>query len=403
MTTADSIDALAQATRVLTIGLVVILAMRPLARHALGAHTCYALWWLVPALILAGLAPPWPDAIHASHVVAFDLTRAAPMASAAPSSHASALIFLAWLLGTATMAWLLWKRQLAYERSLGVLRRRGCTWISDCDGTTPSVLGALTPRMVLPSDFRTRFGRQERRLILAHERIHIQRGDLLANAAIAIVRCLFWFHPLVHHAAARMRLDQEVACDAIVVARHPDSRRTYGEAMLKTLSHAQPAPLGAHWGNPHPIKERIQMLTQHAPRRSSRILGAALLGAICSTTMLASWATAPSASSAENFTAHVVLDFANGAHKDLKLRQSFGKSFTIKSDEGGTPFALAGTVTKNAEGRYDLRAEIREGDTVAAAPHLVTARGKPARIRVGNINASGAFHGTTVAITFTAR
>src|SRR3546814_10618324 len=75
---------------------------------------------------------------------------------------------------------------------------------------------------------------------------------------MAALRCVYWFNPLLWIAADRFRRDQELACDATVVARHPHARRAYGEAMVKTQLSAMPAPLACHWFGGHPLKERIR-------------------------------------------------------------------------------------------------------------------------------------------------
>ncbi|MGD3580303.1 M56 family metallopeptidase, partial [Xanthomonas citri pv. citri] len=42
----------------------------------------------------------------------------------------------------------------------------------------PVSVGLWRPRIVLPMDFDTRYSAAERTLILAHERLHLRRGDL---------------------------------------------------------------------------------------------------------------------------------------------------------------------------------------------------------------------------------
>src|SRR5690606_182279 len=97
----------------------------------------------------------------------------------------------------------------------------------------PALVGAWRARIVLPADFERRYDTLERELILAHERVHLARGDAWVNAFVALLRSLNWFNPLVHLAAAKFRLDQELACDAAVIARFPRARRRYADAMLK--------------------------------------------------------------------------------------------------------------------------------------------------------------------------
>src|SRR5690606_33508919 len=103
----------------------------------------------------------------------------------------------------------------------------------------------------------------------------------------------FWFHPLFPMALRRFRQDQELACDASVIARYPGDRRAYGEAMLKTQLYDLSLPLGCHWPLRHPIKERIEMLKQ--PVSSPRRTFATALCALClvATSGVAAWAAQP--------------------------------------------------------------------------------------------------------------
>ena len=146
---------------------------------------------------------------------------------------------------------------------------------------------------MLPSDFTSRYTPDEQRLVIAHEQLHIERGDIPAQALATLLRCVFWFHPLVHVAAARFRFDQELACDAAVVARFPEARRSYGDAMLKTQLAGFGLPVGCHWQSSHPLKERISMLKQSPPGTRHRRVAAALVFSLAAATSLVAWAAQP--------------------------------------------------------------------------------------------------------------
>ena len=110
----------------------------------------------------------------------------------------------------------------------------------------------------MPHDFRQRYTPAEQVLVLAHEHAHIARRDALANLLQAAFQCVFWFNPLVHVAAPRFRQDQELSCDAIVMAQHPQQRRSYAEALLK--SHITHPRQHAVSFATNPIKERLMQL-----------------------------------------------------------------------------------------------------------------------------------------------
>jgi TonB family protein len=162
----------------------------------------------------------------------------------------------------------------------------------------PAVVGVLRPRIVTPSDFEARFAADERELILAHEGVHLRRGDAAVNALACAVQCLCWFNPLAHLAARLMRIDQELACDARVIGRFPQARRTYAELLLKTQIAAQPLPLGCHWppGARHPLKQRIAMLKSPLPEAAMRGVGGAVAAAFTLGAGSLAWAASPATS-----------------------------------------------------------------------------------------------------------
>src|SRR5690606_24490258 len=67
----------------------------------------------------------------------------------------------------------------------------------------------------------------------------------------------------------------------------------YGEAMLKTQLAGGLLPLGCHWGQTHPIRERIEMLKQPLPTRRRRVLGSAIAAMLSLSVGYAAWAAQP--------------------------------------------------------------------------------------------------------------
>ena len=218
--------------------MVAVLALRAPLRRMFGASIAYALWAAVPLAMLGVLLPadvrPALPAALAMPQVWVGLPQGSAGAAGAMSmanSHAAVWIVALWLLGAATMAAALWRQQQRYRRSLGRLSP-GADGVLYAQHAVhgPLVLGAWRPRVVVPMDFARRYPAAQSELVLAHERMHIARGDTRCNLLLAALRCAYWFNPLLHWAALRFRFDQELACDAAVLARHPGSRRSYAEA-----------------------------------------------------------------------------------------------------------------------------------------------------------------------------
>jgi TonB family protein len=274
---------------------LVLLARRPL-RHAFGARATYAAWWLVPAALLALAVPSAPP----GEVAAMGVRFAAPLGAATGFAGREAgfswqpWALGAWACGAIAYALLMAVAQARFRAALGALRPHGDAWRAEhAAAGLPATVGVLVPRIVVPADFESRYDAGQRELVLAHERTHVARGDAWANLAVATLQCLCWFNPLVHVAARRFRHDQELACDAIVVARHPRLRRAYGDALVQAQCAAQASPLACHFGFGHPLRERIAMLREPIATRRRRIAGNAAVAILVSAAAFAAWATQP--------------------------------------------------------------------------------------------------------------
>ena len=94
----------------------------------------------------------------------------------------------------------------------------------------PLAFGIWRKYVAFPLDFAERYDAEEQALALAHELAHHARGDLIANWVALAVLGLHWFNPIAWRAFRAFRADQEMACDARVlagrVAKRRDRRRT---------------------------------------------------------------------------------------------------------------------------------------------------------------------------------
>ncbi|ALN82254.1 M56 family metallopeptidase [Lysobacter antibioticus] len=287
---------LTETTVATSLAVLLVLAARLSLRRAFGAAIGYAAWALVPLLMIAVLLPTAGQRLP---VVVAGLSAAPippPSMQAAASSHFDPMPWLlaVWLAGAVVMAVATLRQQRRFQRALGrIERREDGLYQAEAILGLPAAFGLLRPRIVVQRDFDTRYSAEQQALIRTHERSHIRRGDLHANALVALLRCVYWFNPLLHYAARRFRHDQELACDLRVLARHPRSRRSYGEAMLKTLLAANPSPLACHWAQAHPLKERILMLKQPLPAAKRVATGAAVLAVLAMASGFGVWAGQP--------------------------------------------------------------------------------------------------------------
>jgi TonB family protein len=83
--------------------------------------------------------------------------------------------------------------------------------------------GVKRPRIILPAAART-WTDDRIRVVLAHEIAHVVRRDWLLQTAAEVVRCVYWFNPILWIACAQMRQESEQACDDTVLQAGIDGR-----------------------------------------------------------------------------------------------------------------------------------------------------------------------------------
>ena len=297
--TADTVlTALVRTNLVASVAIVLVLALRPLVLRWLGANVVFWFWLVVPIAAAASVLPAHEEIVlvqPTASLVAEDVTAGPAEASPDPRSAATTrlattpvaslltvadLLVAVWLLtaGALLLRSIVSTRRLAADPSIG-----------------PALIGVLRPRLVLPADFLTRFDAEERALILVHEDVHRVSGHTLINALVEIARCACWFNPLAHLAASQIRTDQELACDATVIAARPAARRAYGQALLKTQVAATLPPLGCVWTSRSGTRlgERIAMLNRPSLSRRGAIAGAFVVAFVSLASGYAAWAQQP--------------------------------------------------------------------------------------------------------------
>lgn len=276
------------------------LLRKPL-RYAIGARAAYWLWLLVPVSAAAVLLPAPTQPIHVLRQVLSKseglshLIGNAQMAASASGDYAAPALWL-WAFGAVLAAALVARGQLRFLRQLGPLQQGPDGACRSVAISGPMLVGTWRPRVVLPADFDARYNAEERELVLAHEHAHLRRKDALMNAVAAATLCLNWFNPLLHWALGRFRFDQELACDADVLANLGSRRRSYAAALMKTQVASDSSwlvPVGCHWQPTHPLKERIAMLKRPLPGSTRRRVGVGLLIGVIGTAGYACWAAQP--------------------------------------------------------------------------------------------------------------
>lgn len=162
----------------------------------------------------------------------------------------------------------------SFSAQLGL---RKCPRILVADVCIPPLVWgmSLRPVIVLPRTLLETLTFDQQRAVLMHELAHVRRRDHIVRWVEAIVLAVFWWNPLAWWARRGLREAEEECCDAWVVWALPESRKAYGQALLKTVeflteSPRMPVVAGTAFGG-SPFKRRIEMiLNRPASRTMSR-------------------------------------------------------------------------------------------------------------------------------------
>lgn len=261
--------------------ILLTLALRLPVRRAFGAELGYHLWLLVPVAGLAALFPGLPEFRAEVRMTPTGLANALSLVRTPLQDHAR-LAALIWAAGALALGAVFVLSQWRFDRSA----RQG--------KAGPAATG-FWPRMIVPAEYALRFTLEERALIRAHERAHMDRRDPTSNLLIAFLQAISWFNPLVHLAATLARMDQELSVDAKVMALHPKGRRRYAETLLKAHARGLNSPLACALalGARHPLEVRLAMLGMRKISVRRDGFGVVLIGALAMSIVITLWVLAP--------------------------------------------------------------------------------------------------------------
>lgn len=141
--------------------------------------------------------------------------------------------------------------------------------------------GLVNACVFVPKGFYDLFDENERELLFTHELIHIKNYDSLKSTAIALIKSVFWFCPIVLHAMDRLRLRFEISCDNSVMKNFNAKQEQYSFILLKSIS--KPYELLSGISSDYAdIKCRIQTIQQKSKHKSEyRQIVSLLIVAIC--------------------------------------------------------------------------------------------------------------------------
>ncbi|HEX9048340.1 MAG TPA: M56 family metallopeptidase, partial [Verrucomicrobiae bacterium] len=142
------------------------------------------------------------------------------------------------------------------------------------DRMSPAVCGLVQPVILLPRALVQQLSAEQLRAVLLHELFHLRRGDVWLNCVQALLQIIYWWHPLLWMANARIRRLREDAVDDAVMLALNDSADCYAPTLLEVAKLVLRRPLLSLglvgiMESRSALRQRIERLLDfHAPRRA---------------------------------------------------------------------------------------------------------------------------------------
>ena len=272
-----------------TVLMLLILAIRPFVADRFGARAAYLLW-LAPALRM--ILPPLPADMFGDRAAAVQDVVVVLVGSSSPSLQSASatgggtawliLSLTIWLGGAVLFFGRHWLSYVQFSRNIvadgqALFAAGAIPGTASSAVSSPNALGVFVTSAVVPKDLAYRYDAAEQRLAVAHELTHHDRHDVPVNFAALAILALHWWNPVAHFAHRAFRLDQEAACDAIVLhGATPEERHAYGSALFKSAMGSVPLAACA-MGATTTLKVRLRRIVSGNAEHRLAKPGAALV------------------------------------------------------------------------------------------------------------------------------
>ncbi len=330
--------------------MLLILSVRTPVRPWAGPRLSYALWALpavrtilpsLPAGVLMEL-PLAGQVATGMSVLFMGSSAASGLSGELQWSSIRGMLLLVWLAGAISLFAIYAVRHFVFCRRLRAkgtdFGRVGGIYVISADVEGPLAFGVFRRSIAVPREFVRDYAARERELVLAHERAHHVRGDLIANWASLVVLAVHWWNPVAWFAVRAFRDDQEFAADAHVLSdKEPGALALYAQVLAKAsgIGALPVCNLDARSN----LKGRLMMLSQK-PRSGRRLVFGAAALTLFGSAALAATVVTPGASG-----------FAGKQVVTIGVKPDGSGSYAlIISDTAVTPHApLPGGVTLPAD------------------------------------------------------
>lgn len=143
--------------------------------------------------------------------------------------------------------------------------------------------------ILLPRQLWQELNRQQREALLLHELAHYRRGDHWVRFLELAVTTLYWWNPILWGIRKELRRSEEQCCDEFVVSILPEAKRSYAEAIVKSvdsISGRLAIPLSTGMGSFGELEDRLTKIMVAANRRPISRARALALTALATATLL---------------------------------------------------------------------------------------------------------------------
>ena len=251
--------------------------------------------------------------------------------------------------------------------------------------------GFWRPRIALPAGARE-WTDARIRIVLAHELAHIKRGDWLVHITAELLRCLYWFNPLVWIARRRIRDESEEACDDEVLGLGVDAPEYAGHLLdlvreLKGSRQRAWSGLAAPaMARPGSLERRVRAMLTSGPNRTPASAPARFV--IVCVLVAISAVVAAYGAGAQSFAtvSGTVVDPNNSAVPGVTVSLSdaqSGSRHEVRTDDAGR-FEILGV----RPGQYQLQARFMGFRTLNDSLAVTTDVRRDLRLQVGTLSES---------------
>ncbi|HSP13460.1 MAG TPA: M56 family metallopeptidase [Thermoanaerobaculia bacterium] len=145
----------------------------------------------------------------------------------------------------------------------------------------PSVVGWITPVVLLPVSSFSGLTPEQLEMVLAHELAHVRRHDFVINAMQSVIETLLFYNPAVWWLSRQIRVERENCCDDLAVAVCGDPL-AYARALAQLEELRAPAlAIAANGGS---VIERVRRLVTSRSERT--IISSGWTAAVAMTTFV---------------------------------------------------------------------------------------------------------------------